>query len=321
MMKLVVNNTDITEIVGDITWSGDYQQAARQLDFSVIVSPYDKTLPKINIPIGAKITFYVDNKEVFRGCIFSRDKSYNGNTMSFTAYDNAIYLLKNENSYNFKGVTAESATKRVCSDFNIPTNSIISTGISINKKFIGVNLYEIIMSCYTLASQSNSKKYMLQAKEGRINVIQKGNITLDLVFENGINLLDSSYSESIDNIVNRVRIVDKDGNKIKDVTDNDLLSTYGSFQKVITQADDKDETKKANSMLQGVDSKIKITGFGDVSCITGMGVKVYDSYTGITGLFYIDSDTHKWSNNNYTVDLVLNLKNLMNESERGDDYE
>lgn len=321
MIKLIVNNTDITEIVGDITWSGDYQQAARQLDFSIIVSPYDKTLPKVNIPLGAKATFYVDNKEVFRGYVFSRDKSYNGNTMSFTAYDNAIYLLKNENSYNFKDVTAESATKRVCNDFDIPTNSIISTGISINKKFIGVNLYEIIMSCYTLASQSNSKKYMLQDKGGSINVIEKGNITLDLVFENGVNLLDSSYSESIDNMVNRVRIVDKDGNLIKDVTDNDLLSTYGSFQKVITQADDKDETKKANSMLQGVDSKIKITGFGDVSCITGMGVKVYDSYTGITGLFYIDSDTHKWSNNNYTVDLVLNLKNLMNESERGDDYE
>lgn len=321
MIKLIVSNTDITEIVGDITWSGDYQQAARQLDFSIIVSPYDKTLPKVNIPLGAKATFYVDNKEVFRGYVFSRDKSYNGNTMSFTAYDNAIYLLKNENSYNFKDVTAESVTKRVCNDFDIPTNSIISTGISINKKFIGVNLYEIIMSCYTLASQSNSKKYMLQDKGGSINVIEKGNITLDLVFENGVNLLDSSYSESIDNMVNRVRIVDKDGNLIKDVTDNDLLSTYGSFQKVITQADDKDETKKANSMLQGVDSKIKITGFGDVSCITGMGVKVYDSYTGITGLFYIDSDTHKWSNNNYTVDLVLNLKNLMNESERGDDYE
>lgn len=323
MIKLILANgkssTNITELVSNIVWSGEYTQAARTLDFNILVSPYDKNLPKVNIDLGDMVIFYIDNKEIFRGYIFTKEKSYSGNTSSFTAYDIAIYTLKNEGSYNFKNITAEAATKRIFNEFGIPIGNIETTNIAINKKFIAVNLYNIIMSCYTIASQNNGIKYMIQANEGKLNVVPKGDIVLSLSFENGRNLLDSTYSESIEKMVNNVMIVNKDGEKIKDITDNDLLNKYGSFQKVITQADDKDETKKAQDMINGVDSKIRISGIGDTSCITGMGVKVYDSYTGIKGLFYIDSDKHTWENGQYTVDLVLNFKNLMDESERGDD--
>lgn len=313
------NYTEITELVESISWSGDYTQAARQIDFNILASPYDKNLIKVNIEIGDIVVLREKDKELFRGYIFFEDKSYNSTSINYTAYDCAIYTLKNENSYNLRGVTPEAATKRICADFNIPYKNIASTGISLRKKFIGVKLYNIIMSCYTVASQNNGNKYMILAKEGELNVITKGTSVLNLVFENGVNLLDSSYSKSLDKMVNKVRIVDKDGNLIKDVVDDKLLNTYGSFQQVITQADDKDETKKANSMLKGVESKIKISGFGDTTCITGMGVEVYDSYTGLSGLFYIDSDKHTWSNGIYTVDLVLNLENLMDENESGDD--
>lgn len=323
MIKLVLANskgsTNITELATNIVWSGEYTQAARTLDFNITVSPYDTNLPKISIDLGDMVIFYVDNKEVFRGYIFTKEKSYSGNISSFTAYDIAIYTLKNEGSYNFKNVTAEAVAKRVFNEFGIPVGNIAITNTAINKKFIAVDLYNIIMSCYTIASQNNGRKYMIQAIQGKLNLIQKGNIVLSIAFENGRNLLDSTYSESMEKIVNKVMIVNKDGEKIKDISDKALLNKYGSFQKVITQADDKDETKKAQDMLNGVDSKIRISGLGDITCITGMGVKVYDSYTGLKGLFYIDSDKHTWSNGEYTVDLVLNFKNLMDESERGDD--
>lgn len=325
MIKLLLVNTkgkvDITELITNITWSGEYTQAARVLDFNIAVSPYDKNLTKVNIDLGDTVIFYVDNKEVFRGYIFTKEKSYSGNTMSFTAYDIAIYTLKNEASYNFKNVTAETVARRVLNEFGIPFENISSTGISINKKFIGVNLYSIIMSCYTTASYSNNKKYMIRSKQGKLNIIPKGDVVLAISFENGRNLLDATYSESIENMVNNVTIEDKEGQKIKDVSNKDLLNKYGRFQRVITQADGKDETKKAQATLNGIDSKISISGIGDITCITGAGVKVYDSYTGLKGLFYIDSDKHTWSNGEYTVNLVLNFKNLMDESEIGDNNE
>lgn len=322
-LKIIKGNEtiDISDFLSDISWSGDSVQAARQINFTLISSAYDKNVPDLNLNVGNTIIFFENNKELFRGYIFLKNTSYNSTTITYTAYDLAIYTLKNESSYNFKNVTAEQATKRICSDFNLQAGSLAKTNININKKFIGVNIYEIIMSCYTIAFQNNNKKYMILAKDGKLNVIEKGNKVLDLVFENGFNLIETTISESLEQMINRVRIVDKDGNLIKEISDNNDLKTYGSFQKSITQSEGKDESKRARSLLQGIDNKISITGFGDNSCITGNAVKVYDNYTKVTGLFYIESDKHTWKDGIYTVDLVLKLENVMNESERGSDYE
>jgi cell wall-associated NlpC family hydrolase len=62
-----------------------------------------------------------------------------------------------------------------------------------------------------------------------------------------------------------------------------------------------------------------LSGFGDTTCITGHGVQVKDTHTGLVGLFYIDSDTHTWEGGNYTIDLELNFKNIMNEVTAGQD--
>lgn len=62
-------------------------------------------------------------------------------------------------------------------------------------------------------------------------------------------------------------------------------------------------------------------GYGDTTCITGYGVTVTDSSTGLKGLFYIDTDSHTWENGEYKIALNLNYKNLMNEVEAGEDEE
>ncbi len=55
-----------------------------------------------------------------------------------------------------------------------------------------------------------------------------------------------------------------------------------------------------------------------MTCITGRGVKVKDRYTGLVGLFYIDTDKHNWdSNGNYEIDLDLNFQNIMDEKQPG----
>lgn len=44
-LKIVDRNnkkTDITQLVEKVTWSGDYKQASRKLEFSIISNKYDK---------------------------------------------------------------------------------------------------------------------------------------------------------------------------------------------------------------------------------------------------------------------------------------
>ena len=54
MIKLKIINRnnksyDITQVVQKVTWSGDYKQAARKLEFSIISCKYDKEIPQVDI--------------------------------------------------------------------------------------------------------------------------------------------------------------------------------------------------------------------------------------------------------------------------------
>lgn len=54
-----------------------------------------------------------------------------------------------------------------------------------------------------------------------------------------------------------------------------------------------------------------VQSLGNAECITGNAVKVVEPYTGMVGLFYIDSDTHTWANGVYTNKLTLAWENTM----------
>jgi hypothetical protein len=51
--------------------------------------------------------------------------------------------------------------------------------------------------------------------------------------------------------------------------------------------------------------------------MTGGTVVVREPYTGLYGLFYIDSDVHTWKNGLYLNKLVVNFKNIMDEKDAG----
>lgn len=72
-------------------------------------------------------------------------------------------------------------------------------------------------------------------------------------------------------------------------------------------------------MLIGVEKRITLDGIdGDLRCIAGNGVEVYDQATGLSGLFWIDSDSHTWENGTHIMNLELNFKNIMDIKEHQD---
>ena len=78
MIKLICQKAngeklDVTNLLIDITWSGDYKSCARKLEFSLISSPMDKNIPKIDIPLMSMILFYEDNIVLFRGFLYERE--------------------------------------------------------------------------------------------------------------------------------------------------------------------------------------------------------------------------------------------------------
>ena len=67
------NSVDITELVNGITWSGDYQQVSRKLDFDVLYPIHDKNHPVVIPDVGDTVVMHYNGAEKFRGVVWSRD--------------------------------------------------------------------------------------------------------------------------------------------------------------------------------------------------------------------------------------------------------
>lgn len=323
MIKLICQKAsgekiDITNLLINVTWSGDYKSCARKLEFSLISSPMDKNIPKVDIPIMSTIIFYEDNNELFRGFVYEREKS-SDNAMSFLCYDYCAKLNDIKVSKNIKNQTASTIYSNFLSEYGLNKGDIIQANTGVTKVFLGVTAYDMIMTAYTEEAKNTGKKYMLYSKGNKFCASEKGIIKLKLSFEEGKNILSSNFKESVSNMVNKVLIVDDNGDKISEVQNDDWLKTYGLFQDVYKQQEGKDSNAEAKAMLKDIEQTCSLTGFGDTTCITGCGVQVKDTHTGLVGLFYIDSDTHTWEGGNYTIDLELNFKNIMNEVSVGED--
>ncbi|HHN8472103.1 TPA: XkdQ/YqbQ family protein [Clostridioides difficile] len=306
-------------MVEKVTWSGDYKSPSRTLEFSIVQSANDINFKQIDIPIASTVCFYVDDKEIYRGMIINRSKDSSNNSISFTSKDMGFLLTQSEVSYNFKDKLVEDIAKQVFNDNKLAIGNIPKTNVKYTKMFIGVTGYDTIMSAYTEASKTTKKKYMIEANLDKFNVIEKGTVTLNIMFEEGSNLINTSFSESMENVKNKVLVVDQYGNKISEKIDDKIFKDVGVImQKVIQQQEN--STVDVESEFKGIEQTCNLKGYGDVSCITGRGVKVKDSYTGLVGLFYIDTDKHNWdSSGNYEIDLDLNFQNIMDEKTAGQD--
>ena len=323
LIKLIYQKTngeklDITNLLESITWSGDYKSCARKLEFSIIQSATDINIPKVDIPLMSLIIFYEDNTELFRGFVYEREKS-SDNTISFLCYDYCAKLNDIKVSYNIKNETASSIYNKFLTEYKLNKGDIVGSSTPIKKIFLGTTAYDMIMTAYTEEAKKTGKKYMIYSKGDKFYSSEKGIVKLNLAFEEGKNILSSNFKESISDMVNKVIIVDENGNKKSEVKNDDWLNTYGLFQEVYKQEEGKDSNSEAKAMLNGITQSCSLTGFGDTTCITGYGVQVKDNYTGLVGLFYIDSDIHTWEGGSYTIDLELNFKNIMNEVEAGQD--
>lgn len=109
--------------------------------------------------------------------------------------------------------------------------------------------------------------------------------------------------------------MDENGNTLQYHFDDSLRKPYGMIQDVVQKEKDKDPVAAAKNLIKGVERKASLQCLGDVACITGYGVKVKEAYTGLTGLFWIDSDSHTFQDGQHTMQLTLNFVNTMDAKE------
>lgn len=307
--------SDITQAATSISWSGSVSQAARTAEIAVIHAPDDDGVKKLRLNIGAGdvLKLYEDRELIFLGEVQGAKGSSEIGTVTYTCYDLLNHLLKSNGVYNFKNTTAERITQKVCADLEIKTGSIAETKATIKKLLIdGESYYDIIMKAYTKAAKQTGKKYICSMDGAKLSVKIKGEVVKNYTLAEGYNITNAAYEESIEDMVNVVKIFDEKGKQVGVARNDKWVKKYGIYQQVYKKEKGVNAQTAARNMLQGIKKQVTVEGIdGDLNCIAGNGVKVHDKDTGINGLFWIDSDTHTWENGVHTMSLELNFKNIM----------
>ncbi|BCK01406.1 XkdQ/YqbQ family protein [Anaerocolumna chitinilytica] len=308
---------DISDFVSTITWSGSVGQASRQLEITVIYSPIEKNIQEINISIGDRLKLLTDGGALLIDTmVYSRERKSEQGTVQYSSYDDLNRLLKSSGTYIFKNTTPEAIVRTVCNDLQVGIGRLVETKVPVKKMLVdSENIYNIIMKAYTKAYQSTGKKYMPLMIGRKLNVIEKGDIVTGFLLQDDYNITSSSYSESLDSMINKVRIYNDKGNQIGEVKTDEWINKYGIFQGAYTKEDGVNQTTAAKNMLTGINQEASIEALGNTACISGYGVQIRDSLTGLWGKFWIDTDTHTWQNGVYTMSLDLTFKNLMDIQE------
>lgn len=305
---------DITNLVEKASVNGEYRNACRTLDFTLVSSTWDVNIPRPDIKLGDNIGLIENNLLFFYGVVWSITKSTTSSTVNYHCKDFGVYLLKNKITDKFVNKTPESITMDICNRYNIEVGSLYNTGHNITRKFNSNGLYDVIMTLYHL---THTGEYMVRFSGKALTVVKKGEIVANKQLEKWNDLLTASNNQTLDSMVNTVYVMDEKSENVVDTIQNKENLIYGLLSETINKSKDENYKDKSNKLLKGVDNKINVTNFGDIQFITGNAVVLTEKWTGLEGLFYIDSDTHTWERGLYTNNLTLNFKNLSDEKEVG----
>ena len=301
---------DISELLTKCTWSGDLSQAARQLEFSFVQST---NTPAINVKSGS-VVYGADDEGnlVFIGKVYQIENDRKASTVNITAYDNLYILNKSKTTRKYTDALPEDIAVEICKEMNIAVGEIAKTGERVS--FIANNRtgYQIIQGAYTEAHKKNEKIYQCVMNGNKLLVIEQGELC-GVILDSSANMSESVYRESIENIVNRVLVVDDSGNAIGSaVEDSESQAEYGIvIQATCREHKNKNSTEEAKDLIKVAKREGTVVAIGDYRAKTGYSLQINDA--NFAGKFYVKSDSHTFRNNSHEMRLKLEFENIMNE--------
>lgn len=305
---------DISGACARVIWKGSASEASRSVDFDYINAPYDKTVNLPSISTGDYISLE-DTKEgeIFFGQIFGVEKSSQTGTITFTAYDMMKHLLESTGQYNFKNLTAEAIASQVCADIQVPIRHLHPTGVNIASMICDkMKMYDIVMAGYTKAHKITGDKYFAMIYKRGLGVYKTEWTMKGFTLSEDSNIYASSISERMDDIKNKVLIFDDKGKQIGEVKDDGSIKKFGIFQEIYSKEEGIDPTTGAKNLLKIKPTQaIKISAIGDINCLSCYFVEVKDTATGLSGKYWISSDSHTFENGTHKMELELRFDSLM----------
>ena len=315
------DNVDITNYVKKYTWSGDSEQAARKLEFSIAYNTKakDETFEPLDLKLGGFIYLFYredetkDEVKIFEGRIFYRKRATDTYSFEFACFDDMIYLAKSNIRAVVAGTVAAGITQ-VCSEIGIPVGAL-PAGLNASVDFIAddksaTEILRMLLGYQEAAdrAQGNDTRYLPICLDGKVNIIKKGERIEGYTATADVNVCSAEHSESVEDMVNRIKAVDDNGEVCQVFTINDDVRHFGMIQKIYKMQPPKkgetvDNIVAAKAKLKRVRDESSLKGLGNIQCITGYSIEVQEEQ--LKGIFHIKSDTHTFERGIHTMELSL----------------
>ena len=324
-IELLYDNTEITPIVQNINWQGDSQEPFRTLT-TTVTNTKDRKERLINFEEGKEITFKWEDEEVFRGVLFEVNRNKTGEN-TLTVFDENIYLTKNYDTRREENFKASSLVRKLCNEFGISIGDIEDTGYRIPKKiYQNKTLWDMIKDALEITKKQTGKVYVVFNEGGKLYLKERKNRAVAIVL-NDANIIDASYVTNIEELRNQIKVVAGDPEKeinSETVSNQELINKFGRMQHLEEADEDKTNSQLkqlANQLLDDkgtIDDDADLTALGDVRVTSKKSIYVIEKMTGIIGGYYVDSDRHTFTGQNYDMSLTLkadeNLPKLKKEA-------
>lgn len=311
-MKVKIMQTDISHLLTSCTWSGSRLNVARQLEFSFVQDDRDPNIPVIDVDNGYTCYGYDDaGNLVFEGNIYSIERDRAKSSVRITAFDHLYVLAKSKTTRKFDNITPEDITRQVCAELGVLVGDIAETGIAVSFIANAKTGYQIIQGAYTEAAKVTEKKYHPVMNGAKLDVIEKGTLIEGYTADSAVNMEDSVYKESIENLIDQILVVDEEGNRVDYVRNDEHIKKYSMFQEVYKTDPNKDTQTEAKALLTKPERSGYITALGDYRVKSSYSITVKDGL--FKGQFWVKADTHTFADGKHEMKLELEFENLMNE--------
>lgn len=324
---------DISDLVTKVVWSGRKNSAARSLKLDLLDDPTLGESNRANVDVysGNHIIFTEDGSELFRGIIMRQERDQD-RLLTITAYDNAIYLANNKDSFNYVKKTLTQIFLDVCKRFGISRGTTAQTTYKI-PVIVEVNttIYDVLCNAMSKTYQATGERFYIISKKGQLHLLRRKEQITKMVLETGSegsqygNLTQYSYAKDISDTKTRLKLISEKGKTQAFWTDGNLESKIGIMQDVQIPDDTLKKAKLKTQVIMMLNQlklpaeSLSLTAIGVSTVYSGIAVYVSIPEIGISRTFYVDADTHTWDGDYHSMKLTLNFaKELESISESGE---
>ncbi len=319
------NYYDITQLVEQIQWKG---ASCRTLSATLIDDDgYQHARSQIDVEQGNQCLFYYDGVELFRGIIMTQTQN-NSKKMTFTAYDNRIYLANNKDTFVYENKTASEIFRDCCTRFQIPMGEVAECTYKIPELTKSkTTAFDTIADALSLDFDATGIRHYITSEKRKLSLTTRRENILQWVLEVGKNISNYSYSKSIENIKTRVKIVSKEGTTIAEKSNPELEKKIGIFQEIekpeesLTTAQIKDMVNSILNEKSTPERTLTLETIGIAEVISGIGVYVIVPELELSRTFYVDDDTQTFQDNLHKISLKLNYANDVEKEQEKEENE